>query len=210
MAGLIRTGTLIAALALAVASTAVAGTVWPPYCTVPRQISLMGVSGPCVPDPIGKVMFIIRDASHSLIQNVTVVIDFRACTDVTVGPGPGRTCPFILTGLTDALGRVEFTVPGFSNGLGPPRAVNLCARVHASGYFLPELSVSTFDRSGSNGVDAADLALWIEDFVNNPQAGRSDFDGDGQVGASDLTQWISVFVNGGSVSSSGPCASSCP
>ena len=154
MAGLIRTGTLIAALALAVASDTMAGAVNPEHCTVPRQISLMGASGLCVPDPFGKVVFILRGASDTPCAGCWVTIDFRACTDVTVGPGPGMTCPSKLLGMTDGLGRVEFTLPGFGNGLGPPRAANLCATVLLAGHPVP-MSVSTFDRSGHRSSTTA-------------------------------------------------------
>ena len=212
MTGLIRKATLIV-VALAVPGAAMASP--PNWATssIPSQISLVGVTGACVPDPAGTVTFIIRDANNTPLAARKVLIDFSACADVALGSGPGVACPSTVSGVTDGFGRVDITVAGFGNGTGPPRAANPCATVtvfHGStGFPFPNLSVSTFDRDGMRGVGASDLSLVIRDFLDNPEAGRSDFNGDGHVGGEDLSLWISVFIRGGSAVSVAPCGSPC-
>src|SRR5262245_49988897 len=115
MTGLIRNAASIA-VALAVPGAAMASRPNWANSTTPSQISLVGVAGACVPDPAGIVTFIIRDANNVPLAARRVLIDFSACTDVTLGNGQGVACPSTVSGVTDGFGRVDITVAGFGNG----------------------------------------------------------------------------------------------
>jgi hypothetical protein len=85
-----------------------------------------------------------------------------------------------------------------------PRATRNCVAVTVNSVPFPNINAATFDRDAVNGVGAGDLGLVIFDFVNNPAAGRSDFDNSGVVGAGDLGILITDFVSGASALSGSP------
>ena len=67
--------------------------------------------------------------------------------------------------------------------------------------------IAAADEDG-NGLGAADISLWQQDYFSGPYWERSDFDGDGTLSAADLSIWLSLYFAGGSTRSC--IGSACP
>lgn len=113
-------------------------------------------------------------------------------------------CGIPLVGVVAGPTGAVFTIGGCGGAAiaGPP-----CAAVTIAGVPAGPLILSSFDLNCSGGVGAADVSLWIADFISPPYEQRSDYNKDGALGAGDLSMLISVFVGGGSPST---CAPVCP
>lgn len=178
--------------------------------TQPSGLVLVGHAG--APDPIGTVTYVMIDISGTPLPFRHVTIDFSGCQDVTicsdvVDAGLEVQCATRrVVGITDAYGRVTFTVVG--RGLGnSPRTLGPCAIVDLEGHRLSDLRVSAYDLDGINGVNAIDLSLFAADLFSGPYRPRSDYDFDGDVDSIDLGRFARALFGGGS-SSSGVAACS--
>ncbi len=208
MTGLVLKTALLAAVGLLVAG---GGRASPPNAANSTKPAFINTTGHAnLPDPAGAVTYIIRDANNVLRPGDEVVLDFTRCTDIRLSQNvTGSTTTTDcgskrVTGTTDGQGRIVINVVAGGNGASPPRETFDCVTVTASGLPFPSIPAATFDRDGSNGVGAGDLALVISDFVNHPTAGRSDFDHTGTVGSADLAILTKVFVAGHSALSGSP------
>lgn len=191
---------LLAALGLLIAGIANAQPD-PALSDAPSGIMFGGRRAPCVADPGVTATYVIRDINGPM-QGVVVVLGFSKCTDVS--------CQASFSGGTNAAGAVSFTLSGYGNGGGFPRAICDCVDVTAikvpfNPVPFPSIGVSTLDRDGVNGMGAGDLALFISDFVNFPMACRSDFSGNDTLGAEDLAIWLNIFVAGNSPITGNAC-----
>ncbi len=210
MTGLVRKATLLSAVGLVVAGAASAGVPNATNSTKPSCIVTTGYASPATPDPAGAVTYVIRDAGNTPVPNAEVVLDFTACTDVKLsqnisGANLVTTCASKrVTGTTNGLGVLVVNVVAGGNGNLAPRVTNACVAVTVNSVPFPNISASTFDRDGVNGIGAGDLSLVIFDFVNFPAAGRSDFDCSGTVGAGDQSILLADFVSGASALSGSP------
>jgi hypothetical protein len=86
--------------------------------------------------------------------------------------------------------------------------------VRANGVALGSNTVAALDQNGTGGVNAVDLALFLNDRfsfnIGNAVAterGRSDYDGNGQINPVDLAILLAAHAAAGSMQS---CGTSCP
>ena len=197
-----------------VAVSSASPRVYPPYCTVPTRIALVG-SRAGVPDGAGSFTVVIRDLANNLTPDASVVVDLSNCADLALCSDQLDASATVscaaksVRKFTDASGSATFTVLGRSNGTGNASTLLNGARIYANGVWLCSPTASAFDLDGVNGVGVNDLSVWLADFgtPDNPPFGRSDFDGDGAVDINDLSLWITTLGAGGSVQG---CAASCP
>ena len=198
---------------VAITSATASPRVYPPYCTAPSAVRLVGTNGG-VPDRVaGEFQIVIRDFVNNPTPGASVVIDLSGTPDVVLcaeqaDPNALTSCPgHSVLKFTDGLGQVTFTLLGSSTGASDPAATGLPARIFANGVLVREISVSTFDLDGASGVGATDLSIWLTDFGSDTYHQRSDFDASGGDGANDLSEWLTMFGAGGSTQS---CGASCP
>lgn len=209
MTGLVLKTALHAAAGLLVVGVAWSGPI-PHWQNSTRPTSVNTTGHTSLPDPAGAMIYIIRDGTNLVMRNAEVVLDFTFCTDIRLsqnisGTTTVTTCASKrVTGITDGQGQVVINVVAGGNGNLPPRNTLDCVVVTVNSAPWPNIPAASFDRDGSSGVGAGDLALVIWDFVNHPTAGRSDFDGTGAVGATDLGILTKVFVDGNSALSGSP------
>ena len=188
--------------------------VYPPNCTVPTRISLVGTHAGA-PDGAGSFTVVVRDLTNNPTNGASVVVDLSNCTDLALcsdqsDPAALVNCVAKTTRkFTNITGSVSFTVLGGSNGSGNASTLLNGARIYANGIPIGSPTASAFDLDGSHGVGINDLSVWLTDFATagSPPFGRSDFDGDGSLGINDLSVWVTAFGAGGSVAG---CAASCP
>ncbi|TMQ72740.1 MAG: hypothetical protein E6K80_01940 [Candidatus Eisenbacteria bacterium] len=185
---MIRTATSTILL-LCVWATAQAGVPSASQCSEPAGIRLVGDNG-ATPDPLGSATFVIRHIDRAPVPGAEVIIDFSACSDVTVSPTalqPGVTfdcANHTVTAIADAFGVVTFDLVGVGNG-GSPRSLPNCAAVYAS-------------RNGVNGIDAS---LFAADLFASTYRARSDLNGDGKVDGLDASIFAAALFGGGSTAS---------
>lgn len=217
MNGLVRKATLFTAVGLVVAGAAMAGVPSPGTSIQPPvglsgfgSVKLVGFVNP--PDPSGAITYTVNDANGIPVPiNTQVVLNFAACTDLalctmhTTGGVVNCTAKTV-TGLTNAMGTVTFTIVGIGLPVAP-RAVNACVTVTAGGQGgFTALIASSMDRDGIPGFGAGDLAQWVSDFLPGLNPSRSDYDASGDVGAGDLSILVSLILGGLSTDSCGDCA----
>jgi len=181
--------------------------------TVPSCCFLVGSDGHTGPAGMG-FQVIVRDLANNPCTGATVTIDLSHAPDLhlcsdPLDPNATVDCAAkTIRKLTDANGRVSFTLLGGSNGGDPVEQLS-AGRIFANGTLIASPTVSAFDLDGVNGVGVNDLSLWLHDFgtAGNPAFGRDDYDCSGGVGVNDLSVWLAAFGSGTQVQS---CAASCP
>jgi hypothetical protein len=197
-----------------VAVSSASPRVYPPWCTVPTRITLVG-SRAGVPDGTGAFTVVIRDLMNNPTPSAAVVVDLSNCADLTLCSDQLDASAAVscagksMRKFTDASGSATFTVQGGSNGAGQASTLAHGATLYANGVILGSPTASALDLDGVNGVGIDDLSVWLSDFgaPGGPEFGRSDFDGDGKIDINDLSLWVSAYGAGGSVQG---CAASCP
>ena len=201
---MIRTATSTILL-LCVWATAQAGVPSASQCSEPAGIRLVGDNG-ATPDPLGSATFVIRHIDRAPVPGAEVIIDFSACSDVTVSPTalqPGVTfdcANHTVTAIADAFGVVTFDLVGVGNG-GSPRSLPNCAAVYANGVPLQPVLVSSVDLDGRNGVNGIDASLFAADLFASTYRARSDLNGDGKVDGLDASIFAAALFGGGSTAS---------
>jgi len=225
MTGVIRKATLLVALGLVAATSAMAGIPSAANCDVPGFIKVVGTAA-TVPDPRGVYTIVVRDIGNFPVENCLVSLDFSACSDMKLcSSGPGVVCgpPARVEATTDALGQVVFTVVGgglHPGGAGFPGPGVGCVTVTACTYPIGTATANVYDLNGAtagagkNGVLITDLPLFLADWGGGaaPYVGRSDFNQSGpapNITIQDLVPWLQIW--GGTVGSVGGCATTyCP
>jgi len=204
---------LLPALCLGLASNANAKIPDPNNSDVPDHIVLVAREADGSADPFGTFTILVRDLSGDPQEYSNVVLYFRDCPDVRIcsGQDPGLDvyCEGrAIRGYTGLDGRVTFRVIGCANNLGAsPGATAAGVDVYADGVFLRTIRAAVLDENGANGLDGADLSLFLADYFSGQPFARSDFDGDGTVSGNDLSVWHAAFFGGNSVQSGTP---TCP
>lgn len=213
MTGLLRKATLFAVCGLLAASAAFASVPSPTNTeNKPACISLVGDDGAGTTDPIGEFCITVRDLANLAINNSLVVVDFSACSGLTICDnnefGATVDCAtYTVRAFTDVNGLVCFRIKGHANNSGKTLPINAydCGRLYADGVLLNTFSVSAYDQNGT-GMGPADLASWLGDFFGGSDPSRSDYDcsesvsGPPGVGPADLALWLTAFFAGGSSS----------
>lgn len=200
------------ALALALAATCVAAAAAagnlpdPPHAIVPDHLSLAALSADG-PDREGAFQVTVFDLANNPVPLADVLVDLSACADL-------RPCAVEIPGQTwyapsrawrvfaDARGVARFVVPGGSTG-APATVFAPCARIYADGVLLATVPVAIYDLDGSHGLGAADLSLWLAEFLGGAPSPRADYDGSGHVSAADLSILLRVMGQGTSIASCG-------
>lgn len=183
--------------------------------TWPRHMVLVGADANNVPDPIGRVDFVIRRFGGSLQGGSRIILDFSAASDLNVAvdqhdAGVRVFCqtgagPFV-EAITDNFGHIAFSIMGHANHQAAGTSVPSVA-VSVDGVPFGTIPVAAFDEDG-NGLGPADHSLWQSDYFSDQYWERSDFDGDGVLGPADLSAWLTAFFAAGSLFN-GP-GTSCP
>lgn len=210
MTGLVRKATLFAAGGLLIAGVAMASVPSPANSLIPHCISLVGSSSGVV-DPVGNFSVTVRDINNVPVNNSLVVVDFSACSGVTLcqtQPGLTVDCgSHTVRGFSNSSGVFTATIAGHGNNPGgnqPPFNPPGCAKVFADGVLLgngTNVNISMYDQDG-NGVAGGDLSSFLGDFFGSGPL-RSDYDCTGSVDGADLSKWLTVFFGSGS-------ANNCP
>jgi flagellar hook capping protein FlgD len=175
---------------------------FPPNCTLPPVIRLVGRTTGTA-DPSGLFSVVVRDAANMPIPGVTVTVDFTACTQAALA---APNCPGIVTAVTDLAGSARFTVMGSVVSRSAVQPGAPCAAISAGPVALGNVRVSAYDQDGVNGLRAIDVSLVQCDFVSGLNNQRSDFNGDGMVSAADLSLLIAAYAGGGSEATAPRCA----
>lgn len=196
---------------LCAASAAHAGVPSVSASTEPSRLELVGYSGTTA-DPRGAATFVIRRLTATPVAGAVVIIDFSACTDVSIssaalGPNVTLDCAtHTIRAIADGFGQVTLDLVGSANG-APPRAQLACAAVYANGVpFLP-LPMSAFDLDGRSGVTLLDFSQFAADMYSATYHPRSDYNGDGNVNGLDASILAAAYFSGASSSSGSPA---CP
>ena len=196
--------------ALAACTAHADGVPSPANSTVPACVMLVGHEG-TEASFLGRFEVIVRDLANNPIGGEPVTFQMPGAPDLFIGgeqfdPAVVVDCAQKrVTKITDAAGRVQFSVVGWSNGVGGPVSLSHVGRISSANLGLLGIpSVAAFDLDGSGGVGANDLSVWLEDFVLGQPVGRSDYDCSGTVGANDLSVWLGAFGSA-SMSQSGTC-----
>jgi hypothetical protein len=198
------------------------------YADIGTVVVLGGTTGG-VADPFTAKRIVVRDATGLPAANVTVALDFTACTGADVRlcssqPDPGimLTCgTHRVIALTDVNGLAVFHITGHALNPGggvfnapAPGYGAAGATVYADGQTMGTLVVAALDQDGQGGLNVVDVALFLNDRFSfnpgNPAAtlrGRSDVDGNQSINPTDLALLLQARGAGGSLTS---CGSTCP
>jgi len=194
----------LAALTFAITPPARGDVSSPANSTTPHCISVVGHDASGVPDPIGEFTVINRDLANQTIKNALIVVDFSDCPELRLcadqhQPGVIVDCSNrSVRRFTDANGRATFRVAGWVVATSaPPVAPYNRAKIYAEGVLLGTPSIQIYDLDG-NGLGAADLSVWLEDFFSGNNLHRGDYDCSGSLGANDLSQWLTAYFANGS------------
>ena len=163
----------------------------PSACTVTPCDQMVGVVvSPNVPNPIPatEVEVVVRNQTGSPIADAAVV--FQNLDNDLVCPSA------VLSGTTDAAGRVRFTLAGG----GCKSDVPLAAVIKANGVTIRNYSnvkSPDFDGSGADlVVNLADLVQFSAEFLGNGPAVCHDYDNNGTTDLGDLIIFSPAFVAG--------------
>lgn len=189
-----------------------------PLCIVPKCITLVGTNGGVV-DPFGEFKVVLFDVGNNPMPGLPVEVDFSGCTGVTLGGPAGPIFPGVtvdcatrrVTAITDITGTARFRIAGggVAGASGPASGPASGCLVLTGGHVpLPSPGLRLLDLDGVNGVNASDLAAWLEDFFNpgGRDVSRSDYDCSGTLTGADFSAWISAYQAGGSKVSAVPCS----
>jgi hypothetical protein len=215
MTGLVRKATLLAALGLVVATSAMAGIPYAANCTAPSFIKVVGFAG-ALPDARGTFTVNIRDNANAPIANCLVQVDFTAVPDMRLcNTGGTVSCgTAVVAGLTNVSGDVVFTITGACGNTGglPGAGANGVSIYAAGGVLIRTATAIVFDQngllSGGNGVGASDFVPLLKDWGTGIYFGRSDCDASGVVPAADFLPLLQCWGDG--TSSSGCTFTYCP
>jgi hypothetical protein len=195
------------------AGAAASPRVYPPNCTIPSFVRVVGTSNGVPDRAAGEFLIVIRDIVNTPTSGALVVIDLSGTPDVVLcsdqlDANEVMNCAtHTVAKSTDALGEARFTLLGSSTGTNDVPSPGWPARIYANGVLVRDLSVSAFDLDGSQGVGGGDLSVWLTDFGSGAPHPRSDYDGSGDVSAGDLSEWLTEF---GASASSESCHAACP
>jgi hypothetical protein len=185
-------------LLLVLAAAALADIPPAPTSTLPAFIRMVG-STAGVPDTLaGKFVVTVRDIANNPVPNADVRVDLSSCLDIhmasdQLNPNYRVDCATRTVGVyTNVDGIAAFTLLGSSWAAGSYSGLS-CARVYADGVLLGSPTVSAFDLTGSAGLTAADISVWLGDLGSMTYRGRSDFDQNGVLSAGDLSVWLGVL-----------------
>lgn len=190
----------VALPALAWATCAAANTPSPMNHTIPNHIVLVG-RGAAGPDSVnGHVYCVIRDLANNPIPGAVVTFDFSAFSDLRIAadqhdPRVTVNCAQrSVSGVSDANGRVDFTILGACTGgpPSPPRSL----RIYADGVLLGSPTVAVLERDGFPGLTLTDLSIWAADWFSGLELERANFDGDSSVSPLDLSFWGRAWFGG--------------
>lgn len=181
-----------------------------------------------VADPLAEKQIVVRDATGQPAVNVTVVLDFTACTGADIRLCSNQPDPNIrvncathrVAALTDFNGVARFHIVG--NAVNPgggafdspaPGFGAGGALVYTDGMLQGSLVVAALDQDGRSGLNVEDIALFLNDRFSVDPAdpatlrGRSDYDGNQTIDVVDLALLLRARFAGGSLTS---CTASCP
>ena len=180
---------------------------WPPYCTLPARVTLVGLCADGPDAALGEFVVLVRDNRNQGLANSAVFCELPEDSDFRFAASQPDPLVIVQCGdrglykFTDAAGAVRITLLGGGRSpLGPPAAADRMT-VYADGVPLGSVPVTCYDLDGRQGVDGADLSCWAHDFHAGTHPDRSDFDGDGRVTLADLSRWAAVYFAGTSAQS---------
>ena len=187
----------------------------PSSCILAPCLSVVGHNG-LVADPAGTYTITVMCDPVTPLAGVPVTLIFDACSDIAIctqqlDPTKTVTCGVgvkQISGLTDALGNITFTVIGGGTPIdfSSPTCMTVTAGVPP--VVIGSVAVSAFDLDGIGGVGANDLSIFFLDFGTGNPLPRSDYDCTGNVGANDFSFWLTIF--GGGQSAGGCTGVMCP
>ena len=214
MTGMIRKATLLVALGLLAATTAMAGIPSPGNCVFLPFIDVMGTDGTDA-DPFGTYTVTVKDIGDFAIEGSVVTLNFaaafdiRICTDF-VPVGQTNTCN-IAQAITDASGVATFIVAGAANNTGGADGVGLDGvEVRADGYLLGTITAAAYDQNGRTGIGFAGVSGSDESALrtdvglfggvgNELYKGRGDLNHDGEISGADVSKHQTLSGYGTSV-----------
>jgi hypothetical protein len=165
-----------------------------PYATFPSVIILVGHDGAGNADPLGEFAITVMDIAGDPLENVSVVLDFTACTDLRIAnaqlvAGESVECTASgakVTMYTAADGVARFRIVGGALNTGSPEGAGMLAvPVVVADVSVGDITAATVDQAGLDGVSGNDGSLLEADYFNAAEVGRSDLDGNGALGAND-------------------------
>jgi len=177
MTGFVRKATLVGLFGVLAASAALANVPDCAHSSFNPWLNLVGYKTDGVtPDPNGAYTIVIRDFANNPISGATVQLDFSDCCDINVcsgQPGLSGCVPPVVSGVTDAVGSVTFSVTGAAkdNGIYVPTTVaqngakTACMRLVAGTTDCGKVArVLAYDQdgslaAGSAGVTALDYSI---------------------------------------------------
>ena len=130
-----------------------------------------------------------------------VDLDFSGVLDAVLDRSqPELNCGTRKFTVTSVAGVATFIIYGGSIGVADPSLLSTIANVKliVNGTATCEVSFHTWDLDSVNGVGAADLSVWLNDWASLLAPTRSNFDGDaaGVVNGADLSNWLAKFGSG--------------
>lgn len=208
---------VIAALLATAPRPAVAtGVPDPAHNLVPSYIVVVGTQGD-VPDPNGRFHVVTRDVANNPVVNAQVIVDFGACTDMTLCPlapaGQIVDCPTkTIRGFTDINGSITFDVVGAGKNLGAaPGPGSGCANITINSVSAIHPTVNVYDQNGAvatKGMEVTDLSAFLRDLGTGFYFGRSDYNQGNSLEVIDLSVFLTKMGTG--YSSEGCTATYCP
>ena len=97
-----------------------------------------------------------------------------------------------------------------ANSGASPGSVGPSLNVYADGVLLKVVRVAALDQAGCDGLNGADLSLWLSDYYSGQAFARSDYDGDGVLSGNDMSLWLAAFYAGTSALGCGGAGATCP
>ena len=202
---------LISLLCAGLAAGTAASPADPANCEVPDLILLVGRGPGGGADPLGAFTVIVRDFNNVPHPNEFVTLDFHGCPDIRLCADQGD--PSIVTDCLNASittrsdqdARVTFRVLGHAVNFGAsPGSIGPSLEVYAEGILIKTVRVAALDQNGMDGLNPADLSLFLGDSFSGQAYARSDYDGNGVLDPNDLSLWLLAYFAGGSAVGGGP------